>query len=85
VRNILPAPGRVVARVDVAEDGNVRSATVVSSEPAGVFDSVAVQAARDMKFNPQIENGRPIARTVQVPFRFQPKVGEQDVGSSPAR
>lgn len=77
--------GRVVVQVDVAEDGNVRSAMVVSSEPAGAFDSVALQSARDMKFNPQIENGRPIARTVRVPFRFEPKVGEQDVGSSPAR
>jgi bla regulator protein BlaR1 len=77
--------GRVVVQVDVAEDGNVRSVTVVSSEPAGVFDSVAVESARHMKFNPQIENGRPIARTVRVPIRFEPNVGEQAAGSSPAR
>lgn len=59
--------GRVVLEILVAEDGSAREISVVSSTPAGVFDQVSIDAARQWKFTP----GKTSAR-IRVPVDFSP-------------
>jgi TonB family protein len=64
--------GRVILLVDVAADGSVTDAVVERSEPAGVFDQATLEAAKQWKFSPAIENGKPVAGRVRVPVHFSP-------------
>lgn len=71
--------GNIVLLVDVAADGSVTDAVVERSEPAGVFDEVALEAVRNWKFNPAMEDGKPVAGRVRVPIKFEsrPVEGEE--------
>ena len=53
--------GKVVLLVDVAADGSVKNVKVETSEPAGVFDQAALDAAKDWTFNPS-DQGRQAGR-----------------------
>ncbi len=64
--------GKVVLLIDVAADGSVVDAIVESSTPVGVFDSAALQAARQWKFQPAMEDGKAVAGRVRVPVDFSP-------------
>lgn len=64
--------GRVMLVVDLAADGSVTDAMVESAQPAGVFDASALQAVKSWKFNPQMEDGKPVAGRVRVPIDFSP-------------
>ena len=64
--------GHVILLVDVAADGSVTDVVVESSNPAGVFDQVTLDAVRAWKFTPAIENGKPVARRFRVPVNFAP-------------
>lgn len=72
--------GKVVLIVDVAADGTVRNVAVEKSEPAGVFDTAAVEAAKQWTFNPSMKNGKPVAGRVRVPITFDaaPKAGTNE-------
>lgn len=63
--------GKVLLIVDVAADGSVRDVEIEKAEPAGVFDAAALDAARQWKFQPAIENGKPVAGRVRVPVTFE--------------
>lgn len=63
--------GKVVVIVDVGTDGQVAAAEIETSEPAGVFDDVVMAAVRKWKFEPAIENGKPVAGRVRVPVDFR--------------
>jgi len=63
--------GTVVLEVALDATGKVTAVSVASSEPAGVFDDAATQAAWKWRFNPLIEDGKPVAGRVQVPVRFE--------------
>ena len=62
--------GKVVLVIDVDASGNPVDVVVESSEPAGVFDQAAIDAASKWKFNPEIEGGKPVASRVRVPVEF---------------
>lgn len=64
--------GMVRVTVDVAADGSITGVRVKSSDPPGVFDAAALEMAKQHKFKPAIENGRPVARSYTLPFRFSP-------------
>lgn len=64
--------GKVVLLIDVAADGSVVDAVVESSSPAGVFDAATVEAAKQWKFQPPMENGKAVAGRVRVPVDFSP-------------
>jgi periplasmic protein TonB len=64
--------GWVQVQFSVAADGTVRDARVVASEPQHVFDQAALRAVARWRYNPMIENGRPVERIgLQTVFRFE--------------
>jgi TonB family protein len=61
-------------KVLIGADGIVKRAHVVSSKPAGVFDTAALEAARHWHFNPgRNAKGQAVASYVIVPLVFHPK------------
>lgn len=62
--------GRVVLRILVAADGSAKDVLVEKSDPAGVFDASAVDAAKQWKFKPKMENGKAVAGWVIVPVDY---------------
>jgi protein TonB len=49
------AKGRVVARLNIDEQGNVTQVTIFSAEPARYFDRAVLSALKDWKFAPDGE------------------------------
>lgn len=64
--------GKVNLVIDVDAQGLPAEVQVESAEPAGVFDQAAVDAARNWRFEPRIENGRPVTSRIRVPVEFEP-------------
>lgn len=73
--------GKVVLLVDVAADGSVADAQVEKSEPAGVFDQAALDAAEDWKFKPIMKDGRAAAGRVRVPVDFDATMDGENSGA----
>lgn len=69
--------GRVVLVFDVAADGRVAGAKVERSSGDARLDAAALSAARKWKFQPEIEDGKPVPSQVRVPVDFEM---EQDAG-----
>ncbi|MBT8491902.1 MAG: TonB family protein [Deltaproteobacteria bacterium] len=65
--------GAVVVRMRVDTTGKVVSAVVVSSEPKGLFDDAAIDAARRYRFRPARKAGKAIATTVEQRIVFRIK------------
>ena len=63
--------GKVVLRVLVGADGNVKDVLVDESVPAGVFDAASIEAASKWRFNPAIKDGQPVDGWVRVPVEFE--------------
>lgn len=63
--------GKVVLLIDMDATGAVTRVQVERSEPAGVFDAAAVEAAWKWRFKPAKENGRTVAGRVRVPVTFE--------------
>jgi TonB family protein len=62
--------GRVVLKLLIGADGNVKNVKVESSKPSGVFDKVAIEAASKWKFNPSTSHGKATEGWVRVPLDF---------------
>ena len=73
--------GKVMLLVTVDTDGSVAEVEVEQTSPAGVFDAPAVEAARQWRFQPATENGRPARSQVRVPITFEAKPAEVDGGA----
>jgi TonB family protein len=65
--------GQVVLLVDIDAAGVPTAVEVERAEPAGVFDAAAIEAAKQWRFTPDMDNGRAIAGRVRVPVCFDPK------------
>jgi len=63
--------GRVMLRLLVGADGAVKEVVVEHSEPAGVFDAAAVDAARRWRLSPAQKDGQPVEGWVRVPIDFE--------------
>lgn len=74
--------GKVVLIVDIDAEGLPTSVVVEHADPAGVFDTAAVEAARKWRFNPQVENGRAVPGRVRVPIEFEPRKAPASGGSA---
>ena len=70
--------------IDVGADGKPTRVQVEQSQPAGVFDTAAVEAARHWTFEPQRKNGRAVAGRVRVPVRFEAQVRADIPAADPA-
>lgn len=51
---------RLVLEFTVTRFGTVKDIVVLESEPPGVFDESAIQAAGKFKYKPTVEDGRPV-------------------------
>jgi len=63
--------GWVELRFIISATGAVEGAEVTNSRPRNVFDRAALRAVRRWKYNPQIEDGKPVERhgiTVRLEF-----------------
>ena len=63
--------GKVVLLIDMDATGSVTGVHVERSEPAGVFDAAAVEAAWKWHFKPAQKNGKAVAGRVRVPVTFE--------------
>lgn len=62
--------GRVMLRLLIDRDGVLREASVITATPAGLFDEVALQAVRMLRFRPALRGGLPVGsiKLIEVPF-----------------
>jgi protein TonB len=63
--------GWVDVQFTIATDGSVRDPVVLNAEPRGIFDRSALQSVKGWKYNPAIEDGRPVETRTTVRVRFQ--------------
>lgn len=73
--------GKVLLVVDVAADGSVRGVEIEKSEPAGVFDAATLEAVKQWRFEPALENGKPVAGRVRIPVDFEVEKNDGASGS----
>jgi periplasmic protein TonB len=67
--------GWVEVSFTVGANGNVSDVSVVRAQPRGVFDRDASRAVSQWVFEPAMENGRPVAKTLTRRIEF--KLGAQ--------
>jgi protein TonB len=64
--------GWVDVQFTVSADGSVRDPVVIGAEPPQIFDRAALQAIKGWKYNPKIEDGKPVERAgLRVRIRFE--------------
>jgi periplasmic protein TonB len=64
--------GWVVVEFTITTAGTVKDPTVVASEPGNVFDKAAINAVRKWKYNPKVQDGKPVERSgVKVRLDFE--------------
>lgn len=64
--------GTVLVQVLIGEDGRVHDVQVVSSD-SPIFEEAATKAAAQWVFTPAMQNGKPCATRVRIPFKFSLK------------
>lgn len=62
--------GWVRLRFTVQPDGSVSDVVIEEAEPASVFDSSAVDALRQWKFEPVERDGKKIAQRAEIRMKF---------------
>lgn len=62
--------GSITLQFVVTKEGNAVGATVVESDPKGVFDEAAMQAVEQYRFKPGIKDGRAVDVKVSLPIKF---------------
>ena len=63
--------GEVIVRVEVSEDGIPSAVSLSRSSGHASLDDAALTAVRRWRFGPAVENGRPVSRTVEIPWVFR--------------
>jgi protein TonB len=53
--------GYVLLEFTVTENGSVKDPVVIDSQPQGVFDNAAIQAALKFKYKPKVVDGQPVS------------------------
>ncbi|PHS32506.1 MAG: energy transducer TonB [Sulfurovum sp.] len=62
--------GYVIVNLLIAKDGSVEVAKVIASNPAGVFDAVAIRGVRSWRFAPAKYKGNPVKVWAKQKVRF---------------
>lgn len=73
--------GMVMLVIDIDAQGHPVDIEVERSEPAGMFDQAAVDAAWQWKFTPEVKTGKPVASRIRVPITFEIPPGEGGAGN----
>lgn len=63
--------GRVLVEFTVDPAGRVRDAQVIAAEPENVFEEAALEAVRQWRYEPRVEDGRALSRSgvrIAIPF-----------------
>lgn len=63
--------GTVKLRLRIAPDGRVAAVEIVTSSGRSLLDDAAVAAADAWRFEPALEDGRPVEGSIDVPVRFR--------------
>ncbi len=64
--------GRVLVMFTISKSGSVKDAKVVAAEPPGYFEQAALKAVSQWKYNPRIENGKPVEQPgIKIAFPFK--------------
>lgn len=64
--------GYTIVEFDVWTDGSVRNARIVEHFPGELFDQVSLNAIERFRYEPKVENGRPVIVTgMQNRFTFE--------------
>ena len=66
--------GWVELEFTISEAGTVKEARVIAAKPRGVFDRSALRAIKKWKYNPKVEDGKPVERpgvTVRLTFDLE--------------
>ena len=64
--------GWVEVEFTITPSGTVKDAVVIASHPGRIFDREALRAISKWKYNPKIEDGKPVERRgVKVRLRFE--------------
>lgn len=64
--------GEVTIRLLIDEAGAVDRASVVKAEPAGIFETAALDAARQLRFSPALRQGQPVKSEKTIAITFDP-------------
>ncbi len=62
--------GRVLVDVAVDAAGNVTNATIVERSGSRILDRAALEQVREWKFSPALDNGKPVASSIEVPVAY---------------
>jgi protein TonB len=62
--------GYVIINLLVAKDGTVELAKILESQPAGVFDAVAINSVQSWRFGPAKYKGKPVKVWAKQKIRF---------------
>lgn len=63
--------GFVILEILVSERGLVTEAKVISANPEGLFDQVAIEAIKKWSFEPGINNGQTVASRIKQKVNFE--------------
>jgi TonB family protein len=62
--------GKVIVRVEFKADGTIGSVEPVKELPDGLTE-MAIEAARLIKFEPELRDGQPVTRTLNIVYGFR--------------
>jgi protein TonB len=71
--------GRVLIEFTISKSGSVKDPKVIAYEPSKIFNRAAIKAVSQWKYNPKIEDGKPVEQKgirISIPFRL----GDQKSG-----
>lgn len=63
--------GWVEVGFTVAADGSVKDGSVITANPARVFNAAALRGITDWKFQPRLENGQPVEQQMRTRIEFK--------------
>ena len=63
--------GRFDIALEIREDGSVGRTKVMKSTGYEILDKAAEKAVHNWKFQPAVENGKPVLTCIQIPIFFQ--------------
>lgn len=65
--------GVVTVEFTIATDGSVKDPVIVDASPPKIFDRAVLKAIKKWKFNPKMEDGKPVEQRARQDVRFSLK------------